>query len=323
MAAKRGTSASVAVGQGFVGFGLVAVGVVATLATLLGFFGSTWWLFDYAANFRPHLAVVLLLVSLAYSLVFSKATGLFFMAMAVVNALVVLPLYLSSPAEAAAGDDLTIVSFNVDQRTSIRPTTFTWIDVVEPDIVVLVNTTDDWVRTGAPPSSYQYVNDLPIDRTYGISVLAREDLNAEILRVTQIRDMVVRVEASIGDQPVAIYAVQSRASSNQGDADLRKDYFEEVGIMVRRDSLPTVVVGDFQSGPWSHTFRDLQSDADLVDSLQGFGVQTTYPADRWAFLRLPFDHLLHSEELTTIDRYLGPTFGVDHRPIVVRLAIAA
>ena len=323
MAAKRGTSASVAVGQGFIGFGLVAIGVAATLATLLGFFGSTWWLFDYAANFRPHLAVILLMVSLAYSLVFSKATGLFFMAMAVVNGLVVLPLYTGSPAQAASGDDLEVVSFNVDQRTSIRSTTFTWVELVEPDIVVLVNTTDDWVQTGTPPLGYQYLNDLPIDRVDGISVLARENLDVEIKRVTEIRDMVVRVEAAIGEEPIALFAVQSRTSSNQSDASLRNDYFEEVGRMVKQESIPAVVVGDFQSGPWSHTVRRLRSEASLIDSLTGYGVQTTYPADRWAFLRLPFDNLLHSEELTTVERYLGPSFGAKHRPIVVKLALAA
>ncbi|MDJ0665460.1 MAG: hypothetical protein QNJ75_12985 [Acidimicrobiia bacterium] len=323
MAAKRGTSASVAVGQGFIGFGLVAIGVAATLATLLGFFGSTWWLFDYAANFRPHLAVILLMVSLAYSLVFSKATGLFFMAMAVVNGLVVLPLYTGSPAQAASGDDLEVVSFNVDQRTSIRSTTFTWVELVEPDIVVLVNTTDDWVQTGTPPLGYQYLNDLPIDRVDGISVLARENLDVEIKRVTEIRDMVVRVEAAIGEEPIALFAVQSRTSSNQSDASLRNDYFEEVGRMVKQESIPAVVVGDFQSGPWSHTVRSLRSEASLIDSLTGYGVQTTYPADRWAFLRLPFDNLLHSEELTTVERYLGPSFGAKHRPIVVKLALAA
>ena len=84
MAAQHRTSAGIAVGQGFIGFGLVALGVVGTLATVLAFFGSTWWLFDYASNFRAHLAVVLLLVSLAYALVFSKATGLFFMVMAII-----------------------------------------------------------------------------------------------------------------------------------------------------------------------------------------------------------------------------------------------
>lgn len=323
MAAKRKTSASVAVGQGFIGFGLVAIGVAGTLATVLAFFGSTWWLFDFAANFRAHLTVVLLLVALAYSLVFSKATGLFFMAMAIVNGLVLLPLYIGNPAPAASGDELTVVSFNVGQRGSIRDITFRWIDSVDPDLVVLIDANDDWTNAVELADPYKILNDMPVDRTYGITVLAKEHLDAEIIRVTSVRDVVVRVEASIADRPVAIYAVQSRPASNEADASLRDDYFKEVTQMARQESLSTVVVGDFQSSPWSHQFKNLLAEADLVNSLDGYGIQATWPADRWAFFRIPFDHLAHSEDLTTIDRFLGPSFGVEHRPIVVKLAIAS
>jgi endonuclease/exonuclease/phosphatase (EEP) superfamily protein YafD len=92
--------------------------------------------------------------------------------------------------------------------------------------------------------------------------------------------------------------------------------------MVQGETDPTIVVGDFGATPWSHSFRSLESDAELQDSMRGHGLQTTWPADQWPFLRLPMDHLLHSEELTTTDRYLGPTFGVDHRPIVVTVGLA-
>lgn len=322
MAAKYKKSATMAVGQGFVGFGLLAVGVVGTLATVLGFFGSTWWLFDYASNFRAHIAVVLLLVSLGYSLVYSKTTGLLFLAIAIVNGLVILPLYLENPRPAAGDNELTVVSFNVGLRSSIRDSTFRWLDTVDADVVVLVAATDDWLDDSERLAPYIVQSELPIDRTFGITVLSRADLETEVLRVTQIRDMVVRVEAAIGSQPVVIYAIQSRTSSNENDATLRNSYFQEVTRLVNRETDPTVVVGDFQSGPWSHTFRSLMSDADLVNSMTGYGVQTTWPADRWAFFRLPFDHLVHTEELTTVDRYLGPTFGVEHRPIVVKLAVA-
>ncbi len=323
MAAKYNSSAGLAVGQGFIGFGLVAAGVTGTLATVLGFFGSTWWLFDFAANFRAHLAVILLIVALAYSLVFSKATGLFFMAMAFINGLLVLPLYLGNPEPAAAGEDLTIVTFNVGQRTSIRDLTFRWIDSVEPDIVVLVDATDEWTNAVEMAAPYEIQNPLPVDRTFGITVLARDDLETEVLRVTQIRDAVVRVEAEIQAQPVAIYAIQARTASNEADASLREDYLDAITRLARQETIPTVVVGDFQSTSWSHTFQSLLSDAELVNSLNGFGVQATWPADRWAFFRLPFDHLVHSEELTTVDRYLGPSFGVEHLPLVVKLAIRA
>jgi endonuclease/exonuclease/phosphatase (EEP) superfamily protein YafD len=312
-----------AVGQGFLGFGLVTAGVVGALATVLGFFGSTWWLFDFAANFRAHLAVVLLMVALAYSLLFSKATGLFFLVMAAVNAIVILPLYLGSPAPAAGTDNLIVVSFNVDQRASIRDRAFTWINTVDADVVVLTEVTEDWMRLPEAAEPYHYLNDLPIDRTFGITVLARDDLEVEVMRITQVRDTVAKINASIGDQPIVIYAVQPRASSNETDAKLHQEYFTEITSMVRSETDPTVVVGDFQSSPWSNTFRNLLSDGQLVDSLTGYGIQTTWPADRWTFFRLPFDHLVHSEQLTTVDRYLGPTFGTEHRPIVVTLAAAA
>ncbi|MCP3995991.1 MAG: hypothetical protein GY722_13155 [bacterium] len=322
MAAKYKSSTSLAVGQGFIGFGLLAAGVAGTLATVLGFFGSTWWLFDYASNFRAHIAVVLLLVSLGYSLVYSKTTGLFFMAIAVVNGLVILPLYLGNPEPAAGDSELTVVSFNVGQRASIRDATFRWLDTVDADVVVLVAATDDWIRASEQAAPYRLQSQLPIDRTYGIAVLSRTDLETEVLRATQVRDTIVRVEAAVGSQPVVIYAIQSRTASNEQDAGLRSSYFDEVTTLVKQETDPTIVVGDFQSGPWSHTFRSLLSDADLVNSMTGFGIQTTWPADRWTFFRLPFDHLVHSKDLTTVDRYLGPMFGVEHRPIVVKLAVA-
>ncbi len=323
MASKHKTSASVAVGQGVIGFALVTAGVVGTLATVLGFFGSTWWLFDFAANFRAHLAVGLLIVALLYALIFSKATGLFFMAMAAVNGLLVLPLYANSPAQAAGEESMTIISFNVQQRTSIRDIAFRWVDTVEPDLVVLLDSTDAWTHSTDADDSYTIQSEIPNDRTYGITILSPEGLDTQLIRATRLREAVVRVEATIGEQPVAIYAVQARPSSNETDAADRDEYLAEVGRMVRAESIPTIVVGDFQATPWSHAFRDLASEANLKNSLEGFGLQTTWPADRWSFLRLPLDHLLHSEELTTVDRYLGPSFGVDHRPIVVTVGIAS
>ena len=116
--------------------------------------------------------------------------------------------------------------------------------------------------------------------------------------------------------------MQSRPASNETDSTYRDEYLDEVSRMVQKESEPTVVVGDFQASPWSHAFRSLESDAELENSMAGFGLQTTWPADRWAFMRIPIDHLLHSAELTTVDRYLGPSFGVDHRPLVVTLGVS-
>ena len=310
-------------GQAILGFGLVAAGVIGTLATVLGFFGSAWWLFDYAANFRAHLAVALVITGIAYALLYSKATGLFFLIVAGVNAILVLPLYADNQPQARNPEEnMTIVSFNVAQRSSIRDTTYRWLDTVAPDLVVLLDTTDDWTRAGEASSSLRVQSELPVDRTFGITVLSEAPVETELLRVSAARDYVMRIETALGSRPVVVYAVQTRGGTNANDAELRDEYLEEVGRMVQDETESTIVVGDFGASPWSHAFRNLESEADLQNSMKGHGLQTTWPADRWALFRLPMDHLLHSKELTTTDRYLGPLFGVDHRAIVVTVAAA-
>jgi endonuclease/exonuclease/phosphatase (EEP) superfamily protein YafD len=324
MPARGRTSAAYSVGQGVLGFGIVSVGVVATVATIVGFFGSAWWLFDYVANFRAHLALALLVVAVAYALLFSKTMSLIFLAFAVVNALVILPLYTDSPAEAVDTDEgMTIVSFNVAQRASLRDATFLWLDTVDADLVLLTEATDDWVAAEGYSDKYSSHVEMPPDRTFGITVYSDHSVTAELVRASSARDYAVRIETEIGNRPIVVYGVQSRPASDATSAALRDEYLTDIARMAKGETLPTVVVGDLEASPWSHVFRYLESEADLTNSLRGYGIQATWPADRWAFVRIPMDHLLHSSELTTVDRYLGPSLGVDHRPIVVRLAEAA
>jgi endonuclease/exonuclease/phosphatase (EEP) superfamily protein YafD len=58
-----------------------------------------------------------------------------------------------------------------------------------------------------------------------------------------------------------------------------------------------------------------------VNSLDGFGLQPTWPAGQ-PWFAIPIDHLLHSDQLTTVERSTGPANGSDHRPIEVTLAFA-
>ena len=83
---------------------------------------------------------------------------------------------------------------------------------------------------------------------------------------------------------------------------------------------PMIVAGDLNLTPWSPFFREFVDRSGLRDSRRGFGVQATWPS-RLGMAGIPMDHVLVSQDGSVIDRRVGPSFGSDHRPVIVDLAI--
>lgn len=88
---------------------------------------------------------------------------------------------------------------------------------------------------------------------------------------------------------------------------------------------PTVLVGDFNCGPWSKSFAELLKSG-LKDSEQGFGPQPSWPArigrvvEKVAIPPLvPIDHVLVSDDIRVVSRSSGPAIGADHLPVFVQM----
>ena len=94
---------------------------------------------------------------------------------------------------------------------------------------------------------------------------------------------------------------------------------------IKELSGPTILVGDFNCGPWSKPFVELLK-ADLRDSEQGFGPQPSWPARTGRVFEkvaippvVPIDHVLVSRDIKVLSRTAGPAIGADHLPVFVRL----
>ena len=88
---------------------------------------------------------------------------------------------------------------------------------------------------------------------------------------------------------------------------------------------PTVLVGDFNCGPWSKPFTELLKSG-LKDSEQGFGPQPSWPARSGRVLEkvavpplVPIDHVLVSDDIRVVSRSSGPAIGSDHLPVFVKM----
>jgi endonuclease/exonuclease/phosphatase (EEP) superfamily protein YafD len=82
-----------------------------------------------------------------------------------------------------------------------------------------------------------------------------------------------------------------------------------------------IVMGDFNATPWSPAFRRLVHDGHLTNSLDGYGLQVSWPESN-VVLRIPIDHALLGPGLATTDRATGPSFGSQHRSLHVTVAPA-
>lgn len=77
---------------------------------------------------------------------------------------------------------------------------------------------------------------------------------------------------------------------------------------------PRIIVGDFNTTPFSEIFSTMEEASRTTDSARGRGLFTTWPAlGPVCFIRL--DHLLASRDIRVVDKHRGGHLGSDHRPV--------
>lgn len=82
---------------------------------------------------------------------------------------------------------------------------------------------------------------------------------------------------------------------------------------------PTVIVGDFNTVPWSPVLLQLTEERNL--RRLNIGARTTWLSPL-LFLGLPIDHALVSEAMMA-SAEVGPHIRSDHRPLIIRVKLPA
>jgi len=86
-----------------------------------------------------------------------------------------------------------------------------------------------------------------------------------------------------------------------------------------------IVVGDFNSAPWSGAFKRLQKNSQLKNSAQGFGYIPSWSYSNNTLLSLLtsayIDHCLVSTPFKVLNKQAQPIQGSDHQLLLTKLAI--
>lgn len=309
----------------FAAFWLVVVAGVASAGLALGYAGRWKQLPDLAAEFTPQWMMLSALALIGLLLLrFWRLSALPGAAL-IVAAASIAPLYFHDPAAPnPSGSTITIGELNLSVGNRRFNEVIKYLRRKPADVVILVESSPDWdaaLRTGQ--TGYQMIVPAAGGLNSGMTVLSRVPVRASVLEDLNPPPTIppVALTLDFDGGPVRMLAVHTQSPRGRGELYVRNTELKTIASWVQSGRGETVVVGDFNTTPWSATFRDLISTTGLVDSSLGFGLQ---PSWRLAggVIALPIDHLIHSRGLTTVARSLGPSFGSDHSMILVTLARA-
>lgn len=304
---------------GHVGARLTLLGIATALFGLL----APWlWLGELVASLRLHLAAGLVVTAALAAVGRRWAIVAIALVAALWNAWPTISLTIAEPPP-VPGDahHLRIVVANVLGSNDNPDPLLRWIDTVDPDVVLLVEVTDPFIRAfEARSADWPFQAHDPQHGPFGMGIASRLPL------------------ASIGlgmDGPGPIPVVDATVNTSGGQVrfiGLHTMPPATPGFMRDRDALmawaveqtrpnPRVIIaGDLNATSSSPAFRAMLRDGGFVDSRRGFGRHPTWP-EALGVGGIGIDHVLLRGDLVTARREVGPDIGSDHRPILVDVAI--
>ena len=297
------------------------------LVTIAGRLAWNAWPFELFTNFPVQLTIASALLVLVSTFARARFAWIVAALCVVLNGVVVLHTLDTSVRPSRQGaPTLTIGHLNAQTRTidvdglgrylqRIRPDVFIVLDPTQEDAAALTSVVPGFrvYRTGSKVGS-----DLSYVRAV---VLARVPL-ADVAHPNDPTFGPTAVELTVrGDAPVALVAFGTDSPTTPARALNRDRSLDAAARWSRAHPARRVVMGDFNATPWSPSFQALLHKGRLFNSLDGFGIQTSWPESN-PLLRIPIDHALLGPALSVIDRGTGPSFGSQHRSLHLTITTA-
>jgi endonuclease/exonuclease/phosphatase (EEP) superfamily protein YafD len=304
---------------------LFIIGTAATLATVLGFLGATWWGWDRIADWRFPLMAILLVTAITYGLIFRKTVSAVFLFAAIANAVLLAPMWLATQSAAGSSDRVRIVSFDTGGSGDHRRDIVTWIDDVEADVALLYRTNGDWADAVANADVPYRVLAASVgpDAVGRATVLARA--GTSVVPMTPIPGSDITVRVTNGSTEAVLVGIAVQNPNSTVESDNRIERFTAINAAVSTLDDAAVVTGNLETSRWSHAFEVVA--AGLSNSEDGFGYVATWPSSDWpiigTYAGLPLDHAVYRGDVTVPTRRVGPNLGPSHRPLLFDIADAA
>ena len=277
----------------------------------------------FALQLFSHFRLQFLVVSLLLLLVFiamrrrGYAGALFLVCL--LNGSFIFPWYFDTQ-EHGTGTDLTLLLANVLSSNSEFERLFDLLGEEEPDIIVLLEVSPDWlVELDALRSEYPFSYAEARDGNFGIALFSRLPIkSAHHVDSPPFGYPTINASLTIGEKSIHLVATHPMMPVTKSYFEARNEHLESLPGLLQEPARATILVGDLNTGMWEPNYRALEEATGLKNSRRGFGILPTWPTIMPIGM-IPIDHVLVSEEIRVKDVRIGERIGSDHLPLIVTL----
>lgn len=304
---------------------LVHAGVFASLvSTVCSYFGSLNFFLDLFSHFRLIytvafvLGIVLALIQKKKRLALAWSIGL------LINSAAMAPLFWGgNTGPSVDGIPLRVMTINVLRKNQDKQAAVQAVVNARPDIVVGIETDKPWADAFEKALKTDYPHYKIADRAdnYGILIFSRHPIEkvdvfeSPVAYVPTIRATILTEKST-----VVVYGIHTFPPLSDFNALSLKTQLGDVAKRIRAETGPVILMGDLNSTPWSYYFRTFLTNSGLIDSMRGFGPQSSWPSNL-PKIGIPIDHILTTPGIATTRRTVLGDVGSDHRPVVADLLL--
>ena len=296
-------------------------GGIASIATVLAFFGASWWLFDLFANFRWQLAWIAIISAVVYALTAKGLAAIVFVAAAIVNAFILAPAWFGSQPPGIGEDGVRVVSVNLYGGTDDEEFALRWLFDSDADVVIASGVSDTRLAPLVTDGSPYRLLAAPEPDTTGVAILGRGDYEVDTTIVEDTGEAIHVIRVPSGDGTIGIVTAWGKLATNSAAAGALDARIDAIGSIVEARSEPLAVIGNLGTTRYAHALRSLLSSDAIRDATEGSGYLSTWPVSGFPIIGgwagIPLDLVLMTEEITPLDLVSGPDIGAGHLPMTV------
>jgi endonuclease/exonuclease/phosphatase (EEP) superfamily protein YafD len=232
------------------------------------------------------------------------------------------PTRVASVAKCPAGRSIELLNANVLIGNQRYSELIALVERTDPDVVLLLETGPDWARAIEPlHARYPYRIGEPVPNSYGMILLSRLPMEAEVLHRMQAGVASIRAKLRLGGgEVIDLHGLHPEPPLPGDDSGERDAELVAVGREVRSSGRAALVLGDLNDVAWSRTSRLFLDVSGMRDPRIGRGLYPTFNA-QYPLLRWPLDHMFVTPHfgVQQLDRL--NEIGSDHFPILYRVCL--